>query len=77
MVWNTTTDSNQTRSTQEIEMATFKFIVYRTARRFIGPVLAYRVANRAVVFLDATKPLVVVSCGAAVIHAAAISVGVI
>lgn len=56
-------------------MATFKFTVYRTARRFTGPVWAYRLANGAMGFLDAAKPLAVVSCGAVVIHAAFLSLG--
>ena len=56
-------------------MATFKFTVYRTARRFIGPVLAYRLANGAGGFLDAAKPLAVVCAGAVAIHAVFVGMG--
>lgn len=56
-------------------MATFKFIAYRTLRRITSPVTAHRLANEAMSFLDAAKPLVVVSCGALVIRAAFVSLG--
>jgi hypothetical protein len=58
-------------------MAGTKFNLYRVLRRFAGPVRAYRLANGAMGFLDAAKPLATVSCGAVVIHAAALSAGVI
>jgi hypothetical protein len=52
-----------------------RLTLYRTLRRITSPVTAHRLANEAMSFLDAAKPLVVVSCGALVIRAAFVSLG--
>ncbi len=52
-----------------------RLTLYRVLRCVTSPTIAHRLANEAMSFLDAAKPLVVVSCGALVIRAAFVSLG--